>query len=399
MLKPCLAITIIALISSVAIAQEERIEIRGEIQDVLDKTPLSYAHIWTKERGSGVPTNNEGKFALNLPKEAVSDSLTISLIGYTSKTVPINKLLEKDYHIIFLEKSTIYMEEVVIEAEHAECIIKKVSSQLKDNFPEAPFEFEGYYRNSYRESDQYVSQFETAFSGFEGNFHNRSGHSVKMLKKRISPDFRRFKWRQSQGNIPWHYLWHIRKQHNYFFAGKQYQQYDYSLEDITYFNGEEVYKLKFLLKDKSERIGASWVFIRAKDYAILEIRGDWKIVNPKITQLSDSLSLAYTGGNILVKFLEYQGKMYPSYSRSLYQHDAYDIQANRQGSFDMNEELIVHSIITPSTFSSKREFERAQQTKIQSLPIDSVYWEHYNKPVETALSKAIQRDLEAQQYR
>jgi len=288
------------------------------------------------------------------------------------------------------------LDALTIEAQlvDVEGIIKNVASKLKDHFPISAFDFEGFYRNSYSESGTYVRQFETAFSGFEGNFHARSGHSVKMLKKKESTDYRKHKWRQAQGNIPWHYMWHIRRQHHHFFTGKQYQKYHYTLEDITSFEDEQVYKLKFVPKDQSNEVRESWAFIRASDFAILEIGGNWQIVNPKKIKLSDSLSLAYTGGETLVKYVEYQGKMYPRYSRSFYKHNAFGIQGHARGRFDMNEELIIHDITNPSGYNNKKDFEQHMSAKLLALPADSLFWKNYQRPVETELSKAIQRDLE-----
>ena len=314
-------------------------------------------------------------------------------MGYTSKLVPIKYLLEKGHSTILLSQNVIQLEALVIKGHDVEDIIKEVSSRLQETFPTESFEFDGYYRNSYSEANKYVRKFETAFSGFDGNFHSRSGHSVSMLKKKESQDFRRFKWKQATGNIPWHYLWRTRRQHHHFFSGKQHLKYDYAIDDNFYFDGEEVYKLKFVLKDRSEQVRESWAFIRAKDYAIVEIGGNWEIVNQKKIQLADSLSMVYTGGSTLVKYIEYKGKMYPSYSRSLYQHEAYDVHSNNLGRFDMNEELIIHEIRTPSTHNSKKSFERMQRTKNATLPADSIFWKQYNQPVETALSKAIERDL------
>jgi hypothetical protein len=249
------------------------VELKGEVVDSISRRPLAFVHVKIKNSTTGVPTNSEGKFFLPVTSQLAADTLVVSLIGYTTKWVPVKEVLTKGSYTFLLAENTQLLEEIVINTESAENIVKQVARRLKHTFPAQPFEFEGYYRNAYKEFDTFVKQVEVAFQGFDGNFHQRNGHSVSILKKRESPDFRQFQWRQAQGNLPWHNLWRFRRQHHYFFSNKEYRHYNYSLEDITYLEGEKVYKLKFVLKDNTSKLTESWAFIRAKDYAILEIGG------------------------------------------------------------------------------------------------------------------------------
>jgi hypothetical protein len=369
------------------------VELKGEVVDSLNRRPLAYVHVKIKNSPTGVPTNSEGKFSLPITSELAADTLVVSLIGYTTKWVPVKEVLAKGFYTFLLTENTLVLEEVVVETESAENIIKEVARRLKQTFPAQPFEFEGYYRNAYKELDTYVRQVEVAFQGFDGNFHQRNGHSVSILKKRESPDYRQFQWRQAQGNLPWHNLWRFRRQHHYFFSNKEYRHYHYSLEDITYLEGEKVYKLKFVLKDNSIKNTESWAYVRAKDYAILGIGGKTAFVNPQKFKLADSLFMSHTSSHVLVKYTMYKGRMYPAYSSSNYTHEVYNGQSVRQGIFEMNEELIIHQISTPANYASKNSFEQSQQEKRAALPADSLFWQQYTRPVETLLSKAIENDL------
>ena len=379
----------------VAGQETNHIVIKGEVRDSVSRAPLAFVHIKVKGKSLGAPTNSEGKFALYLKTAGAEDSLIISHLGYVSKTVPVKTLLAKGFHSILLRENTIYLKGVVVQSLTAEGVVKAVAGRLKENFSTGPVGLEGFYRNSYKEIDTYVRQFQAAFSGFDANFLNRNGLTIGMLKKNISRDYRKFKWKQVEGNVPWHYLWKIRRQHKYFFTSGQHQKYDVEIEEMTSFEGEDVYKLKFVLKDSSERTTVSRAFIRASDYAVLEISGKTKIISPRKFKLGDSLVMAYTGSNIVVKYSSYQGKMYHSYSSSLYQHEVYDGASGLKGSFDMNEEMIIHEIKSPSTHKGKNDFKRALKARMLALPPDSVFWKQYNRPVETALSKAVKRDLEA----
>ena len=394
--RAILFVTIIFFSTHGALGQQhQHITIKGEVRDAMSKAPLTLVHVKIKNKPIGVPTNEEGKFALHLSGTAVNDSILISHLGYVSKTLPMQALLQQGFHTILLSKDTLYLQEIVVKDLDPEGIVKAVAGRLKENYATTPFEMEGFYRNAYKELDTYVRQYQAAFTGFDANFLNRNGLTVGIIKKNISRDFRKFKWRQVEGNAPWHYLWKIRRQLDYFFSGKKYQKYEIAVEEVDSFEGEEVYKLQFVLKDTTERITVSQAHVRARDNAVLQISGETKIVDPKKFNLGDSLVMAYMGGSILVKYVNYNGKMYPSYSRSQYQHTVYNGQSEAVGGFDMYEEVIIHEIRSPSINKNKKAFLLALEARRQELPSDSVFWKQYNLPVETALSRAIAKDLEA----
>jgi hypothetical protein len=178
-------LTLIIIINSYATGQDiQSIELRGEVRDSLTRQPLAFAHIKIKGKAIGVPANREGQFSLRLEKQLITDTLVISLIGYSSQTIPVRKVEEKDFHTFYLAQKTISLHEVVVKPEDVATILREVSGRLKENFPTEPYGFDGYYINAYKEFNTYVKQTEIAFSGFDGNFHQRSAHSVQVLKKR-----------------------------------------------------------------------------------------------------------------------------------------------------------------------------------------------------------------------
>lgn len=366
--------------------------LKGRVLDSLTKEPLPYANVRIIGKPIIVTTNTEGYFSLPFEAEDKGDSLRISIIGFITKTLALKNISDETPAVFFLQESVSELEEVVVTAPDVEQIIQAVSDNLKNTFPKEAFEFEGYYRNSYKEDSIFVAKYETAFTGFDQNFHNRSAYSAVRLKQRKSTDFRRFPWKQLKGNQPWRYLWHIRRQHLHFFESRNYQDYEYDISDTEYLEGEKIFKIEFTKKDL-ERSTQSWVYVNANDYSILEIGGTTKIHSPKKFQLAEDLSMAYTGSSILLKYAHYHGKMYPVFCTSEYVHEVFNKESERQANFVMNEELFIHEIITPTIHKGKGKFNAYQEDKILSLSDDSTFWAIYNKPVETKLSKKIDADL------
>lgn len=371
----------------------ELMEIRGMVIDSTNEQPLSFALIRIKNKSLASTTNIEGNFSISFPQLVDQDSLVISMIGYSSQTIAIKDLSRHEINTFQMVESVFQLEEVEVTFPDVEKLVKEVSKRIKTTFPSESIDFEGYYRKAYREFGVFVKQYEVAISGFDDQYHKRNGFTVSRLKEKESKDFRKNKWRQSEGNVPWHYLWHVRRQHIHFFDSDSFKSYDYSLGDIIIDNGERIYKIDIKLKENSEREANSWAFVRESDFAILEIGGETTIINPKMFQLSDSLKMDYIGGNVLVKYLDYGGRMYPAYSRSSYNHRVYNEKSEFLGIAEMNEELFILEVNTPSQFGNKNDFVQDQQQRINELPSDSIFWAIFNAPLETALSKAIKQDI------
>jgi len=78
-----LTLVILLLCSSLLFAQKT---ITGKITDRQTGTPLAGASIKLKGTSRGTSSNNEGVFSLQV---GTGDILIISIIGYTSQTLPI----------------------------------------------------------------------------------------------------------------------------------------------------------------------------------------------------------------------------------------------------------------------------------------------------------------------
>jgi hypothetical protein len=62
------------------------------LNDCDTKEPIAYAHIGIAEKSVGTISNEQGLVSLNIPVKNVNDTLTISFIGYETKSVPIKKI-------------------------------------------------------------------------------------------------------------------------------------------------------------------------------------------------------------------------------------------------------------------------------------------------------------------
>ncbi|WP_248722215.1 carboxypeptidase-like regulatory domain-containing protein [Seonamhaeicola sp. ML3] len=80
--------------------------IKGTVLDLETKTPIHSVSIYLENRKEGSITNEKGEFILKLnQKLKAKDTILVSCIGYSSKTLTYNQLKSKNYIILLAPKS------------------------------------------------------------------------------------------------------------------------------------------------------------------------------------------------------------------------------------------------------------------------------------------------------
>ncbi|MDC6351610.1 carboxypeptidase-like regulatory domain-containing protein [Zeaxanthinibacter sp. PT1] len=107
-------------------------EISGRILDVNTGKPVAFATIQSDQM-EGVISNDEGYFVLPLGKAA--SRLTISCMGYQTKTLPLEKLNTSDA-VILLDEAVVVLDEVMVSNLRPDPyqILRKVQERIPDNY-------------------------------------------------------------------------------------------------------------------------------------------------------------------------------------------------------------------------------------------------------------------------
>lgn len=94
----------------------ENILVEGKILDARTGLPLAYVNIGVLNKSIGTVSNDKGSYLLKLKSGMDSDTVRISMIGYTAKTFIVEELLSQDHTTISLHERTDVLREVVIAA-------------------------------------------------------------------------------------------------------------------------------------------------------------------------------------------------------------------------------------------------------------------------------------------
>jgi hypothetical protein len=84
--------------------------------DSSTKEALAYVNIGIKFKNKGTVSNTEGGFRMNFNADQLSDSLTFSFVGYETRTLSINSLVENEQDTIWLKPRIQEITEYVVSS-------------------------------------------------------------------------------------------------------------------------------------------------------------------------------------------------------------------------------------------------------------------------------------------
>lgn len=102
------------LLASTLLASAQKITISGKVVDKETGEPLVFASIGLQGKTVSTISNLQGDFDFHILNEMRNDILVIQMLGYKTFEAPAWTLLEDNNQLIALEKSTTFLEDVVI---------------------------------------------------------------------------------------------------------------------------------------------------------------------------------------------------------------------------------------------------------------------------------------------
>ncbi len=124
--------------------------IQGIISEGENGKPLAYANVYLKSNKSvGTISNLEGRFLLIVPKISDLDSIVVSYVGYSTRTIAITDLQAKFNGKIILREDRRILDNVVIHSEDTLMnFLRKAFNKISSNYPQVGTLTKGFYRET-----------------------------------------------------------------------------------------------------------------------------------------------------------------------------------------------------------------------------------------------------------
>ncbi len=381
-------------------------QFKGSILDSKTRNELIFASITVSGTNISTISNTEGKFSIKIPTEKQNLNLIISFLGYKNKVVPI-KELKSEKNVLYLEPSNTILEEVVVKVADAKNIFLGVLNNRLQNYGNDPIQMTGFYRETIRKRRTYVSLSESLVNIQKQPFSVGSQDEINLFKGRKNTDYAKLdtvNFKLQGGPFSALFI-DLIKYPKFLFSETAFELYDFSIEEITQINENQVLVLAFKQKPTNEDpLYHGKMYIDVKSLAVISATFQLNVKDKAKAGLQFTrkkpvgVDLYPTEVRYQINYRQENGKWIFAYSRG-------DL------TFKLNWDKRIFNTIYSTTFEmavtdwKKKDIKENQNTqkltsnvimsdKVLSLA-DPDFWGAYNiiepeKSIETAIRK-IQR--------
>ncbi|MBL7847770.1 MAG: hypothetical protein JNL40_09905 [Cyclobacteriaceae bacterium] len=245
---------------------------QGIVLDAESHEPVAGVHVlgFGKQR-SGSSTNSEGRFALH---DTNLDSLRITCIGYTPVLLSGNALQHESLTIL-LKPFVTPLQALTVKPPSPQHLIREAVRAIPKNYSSPPFQVRGFYREVIRADAAYYAVAEAVFESQVLKTKGDDPALLKLVQGRRSETVKSTRIFEDYhpGGGPNYLMNHILEADLPDFLKEQHMQdYIYSIDSITSYEGKDVYLIGFDQRDNLKKnLWTGTIFLDAESFAIIQV--------------------------------------------------------------------------------------------------------------------------------
>jgi hypothetical protein len=353
--------------------------LHGRIIDAQTQEPLSFATLSINRLSVGTASNSDGDWTLQVPASGRNEQMTVSYMGYTSKTLDIAGLSSET--IIQLQPKSYQMVEVVVtQQDFCKDFLKKAWNAIPENYPTEPTLCEGFYRETERLKDSTFLYFNEAildvYKNTYKNAQNFGQIRVEKSRKNVFPGIDSINDVRFYGGPHFPNDLDIVFSRWDFIKPSEYNNWKIELVGSLRDSSSNIYILSFRNKKLPNSSFQGKMYIDRDNYAFVGF-DFWRagFSNLAASQMPD---MEYVPGMTTVKigYTEQQDKYHLGYIN--YKTSGLNTATKKRIFKDI--EYVTTSIRTDSVFPIpfSQQFDYTDILSIEAQSYDSTYWKDYN---------------------
>ena len=364
---------------------------------------MSFSSVYLVGRTKGTISNDEGEFQLKLSSADLSETLSISCIGYKNFKAPVSTLVNTTNNY-FLENDVVPIQEVIIRKMSPVMLLRSAMNKINHNYSSNPAVLTSFYRETVRRGNHYSMVSEAALENYKSGYKSMAADQIKIIKARKNEDFNHGDsvMLKLKAGLNTMLMLDVVKNVPDFLTGGNLDDYVYRLTDIVVEDGEDNYVIEFEPKPGSPEdvIYSGRILIDIRDMAFRWVEFQ---VNPaQLDQATDQFIIRKPA-NLVVRALKASYKVSFRKSGNKYYlqmircETEFKIRNRRQLSgsiYNTRLEMAVTGIDTVNVNRfPQRETARAREFFADQVgKYDESFWGEYNfiKPdesLENAIAK------------
>jgi len=277
---------------------------KGMVVDHHTGSPLAFASILLKGTNISTVTNTEGSFSLKVPKDVQRGIMEISFLGYKTRTVPLDNLLN-GLNTFELDALTLVLPEVSVVFSDAASLVREVIKRKGVNYSVNPILMTAFYRETIKKRKTYVSLQEAVIDVHKYPYTSGKQDWASLYKVRKKTDYQKLDtlvFKLMGG--PYNTLFaDVIKNSDDIFTDNMVNNYDFSFDMPTRIDDRTVYVVNFKQRPTyTDPLYYGKLFIDAQSLAL--IRAEYSL----------NLENREAAADIFVKKKPLNAKVYPTKS-------------------------------------------------------------------------------------
>ncbi|MGA8854014.1 MAG: carboxypeptidase-like regulatory domain-containing protein [Christiangramia sp.] len=248
------------------------VEYKGEVVNARNGRPISSAYLALNNSNISTITNNDGEFSLKVPEDQIDATVTISVLGFQSKTLPITYFKSQNTRIELDETVEELNEVSLYKATNARLLVKEMLSKKDVNYLTDQSLMTSFYRETIKKGWSNVSLSEAVVKIFKSPYNSSKRDLVSLYKARKSTDYDKLdtialKLRGGPFNTL--YL-DMMKYTEYVLRPEMLESYDFNFDEPTKINDRYTFVINFKELDKSDPWYYGKLFIDAETSTLVK---------------------------------------------------------------------------------------------------------------------------------
>ncbi|NHB69893.1 carboxypeptidase-like regulatory domain-containing protein [Perlabentimonas gracilis] len=380
------------------------ITLSGTLKDAKTNNNLYFAYVTVPGTHIGTVSNSEGEFTLKINRSIDAKEVEFSHLGYKSKRIALNELLNGAVEVK-LEPASVALSEVTIRPEDPLTIVKEALRKVQFNYSDKPNMLTGFYRETIKQRRDYISISEAVVDIYKASYKPMGGGDrVKLYKGRKSANVKKADTLavKLQGGPSVSLLLDVAKNADVIFFEDFEDYYEFRIDDVVTIDDKISYVISFAQKENIDfPLYYGRLFIDTRNLAITHAHFSLNLDNEEeaaklfILRKPRGVKFTPTSTSYYVTYTENDGKYYLNYMRN-----ELTFKANwRRRIFNTNYAVVAEMAITDRDLENTERFALRETFRqrdvlaeaVEAFNDDDFWGEHnYIKP-EESIEDAIRR--------
>ncbi len=248
------------------------VEYKGEVVNARNGRPISSAYLALNNSNISTITNADGEFSLKVPEDLIEATVTISVLGFQSKTLPLTYFKGQGTRIELDETVEELTEVNLYKATNPRLLVEEMLAKKDDNYLSDQSLMTSFYRETIKKGWSNVSLSEAVVKIYKTPYNSPKKDLVSIFKARKSTDYEKLDTvavKLKGGPFNTLYL-DMMKYTEYVLRPEMVDSYEFTFDDPTKINDRFTYVVNFKELDESDPWYYGKLFIDAETSTLVK---------------------------------------------------------------------------------------------------------------------------------